>query len=68
MANDFNDREKFVLEAVIDYYLNSGEAIGSRTLVKKYGIDLSSATIRNIMSDLEVDSFPILRQSAYLSI
>lgn len=57
MVIKFNDREKFVLEAIIDYYLNSGEAIGSRTLVKKYSVDLSSATIRNIMSDLEDDGF-----------
>nr|WP_307774818.1 heat-inducible transcriptional repressor HrcA [uncultured Cetobacterium sp.] len=48
-----NEREKLVLSAIIDFYLLSGETIGSRTLVKKYNIDLSSATIRNVMSDLE---------------
>lgn len=48
-----SDREKLVLSAIIDFYLLSGETIGSRTLVKKYNIDLSSATIRNVMSDLE---------------
>lgn len=48
-----SDREKLVLNAIIDYYLTVGETIGSRTLVKKYGIELSSATIRNVMSDLE---------------
>ncbi len=48
-----NDREKLVLSAIIDFYLISGETIGSRTLVKKYNIDLCSATIRNVMSDLE---------------
>lgn len=50
---DITDREKLVLNAIIDYYLNFGETIGSRTLVKKYGIELSSATIRNVMADLE---------------
>lgn len=48
-----NDREKLVLSAIIDFYLLEGETIGSRTLVKKYNINLSSATIRNVMSDLE---------------
>ncbi len=47
------DREKLVLSAIVNYYLTSGETIGSRALVKKYGIDFSSATIRNVMADLE---------------
>lgn len=50
---NINDREKLVLNAIVDYYLTFGETIGSRTLVKKYGIELSSATIRNVMADLE---------------
>lgn len=48
-----SEREKLVLSAIIDFYLMHGETIGSRTLVKKYNLDLSSATIRNVMSDLE---------------
>ncbi|MGL5049151.1 MAG: heat-inducible transcriptional repressor HrcA [Fusobacteriaceae bacterium] len=48
-----NEREKLVLNAIIDYYLTFGETIGSRALVKRYGIDFSSATIRNVMADLE---------------
>ena len=48
-----SEREKLVLNAIVDYYLTVGDTIGSRTLVKKYGIDLSSATIRNVMADLE---------------
>lgn len=47
------DREKQVLGAIIDYYLTFGDTIGSRTLVKKYNIGFSSATIRNVMADLE---------------
>ena len=47
------DREKLVLNAIVNYYLTFGDTIGSRTLVKKYGINLSSATIRNVMADLE---------------
>ncbi|WP_297405137.1 heat-inducible transcriptional repressor HrcA [uncultured Cetobacterium sp.] len=52
-----SDRERLVFSAIIDFYLLSGETIGSRTLVKKYNIDLSSATIRNVMSDLEDKGF-----------
>lgn len=48
-----NEREKLVLNAIIDYYLTFGETVGSRALVKRYGIDFSSATIRNVMVDLE---------------
>ncbi len=47
------DREKLVLGAIIDSYLTTGDTIGSRTLVKKYDIKYSSATIRNVMADLE---------------
>ncbi|MGL5052952.1 MAG: heat-inducible transcriptional repressor HrcA [Cetobacterium sp.] len=54
-----SDREKLVLGAIIDFYLLSGDTIGSRALVKKYNIDLSSATIRNVMSDLEDMGFVI---------
>ncbi len=52
-----SEREKLVLNAIIDFYLSCGETIGSRTLVKKYNIELSSATIRNVMSDLEDAGF-----------
>ncbi len=48
-----SDREKQVLAAIIDHYLLSGDTVGSRTLVKKYGMNFSSATIRNVMADLE---------------
>ncbi|MGL4988389.1 MAG: heat-inducible transcriptional repressor HrcA [Cetobacterium sp.] len=54
-----SDREKLVLSAIIDFYLLSGDTIGSRALVKKYNIDLSSATIRNVMSDLEDMGFVV---------
>lgn len=59
-----NDREKLVLNAIIDFYLRFGETIGSRTLVKKYNIGLSSATIRNVMSDLEDSKFIVKTHSS----
>ncbi|MGM0508744.1 MAG: heat-inducible transcriptional repressor HrcA [Fusobacteriota bacterium] len=46
-------REKKVLGAIIDYYITEGSTVGSRTLVKKYELGVSSATVRNVMSDLE---------------
>ena len=48
-----NDREQLILNAIIRHYLEFGESVGSRTLEKKYGIGVSSATIRNTMADLE---------------
>lgn len=48
-----NDREREIFEIIIKHYLHSGESVGSRTLEKKYNIGFSSATIRNVMSDLE---------------
>ncbi len=48
-----NNREKEILKAVIETYIGSGKPVGSRTLSKKRKGDLSPATIRNIMADLE---------------
>src|SRR5216684_372245 len=48
-----NDRERQVLEAVIETYVETAEPAGSRTISKKFGHALSAATIRNTMSDLE---------------
>lgn len=53
MCMTLTDREKQILGAIIDYYLDSGETIGSRTLVKRYDLNISSATVRNAMADLE---------------
>ncbi|HEY3278517.1 MAG TPA: heat-inducible transcriptional repressor HrcA [Syntrophorhabdaceae bacterium] len=51
------DRERKVLELIMDSYINSAEAIGSTTLAKSMRNRLSSATIRNIMADLEEQGF-----------
>jgi heat-inducible transcriptional repressor len=48
-----DERNKQVLCAVIQCYINSPGPVGSRVVTKKYAFGLSSATIRNIMSDLE---------------
>ncbi|RTZ90832.1 MAG: heat-inducible transcription repressor HrcA [Deltaproteobacteria bacterium] len=46
-------REQEILRLVVNEYIQTAEAVGSRTLSKKTGIGLSPATIRNIMRDLE---------------
>lgn len=48
-----DDRKLKVLQAIINSYIASAEPIGSRTISKKYNLGVSSATIRNEMSDLE---------------
>ena len=52
-----NDRKKQILQAVIEEYINTAEPVSSGTLVEKYGLDFSSATIRNEMADLEKEGF-----------
>ena len=53
MISELNERSREVLRHIIDAYLETGEPIGSRTLAKRLNIDLSPATIRNVMADLE---------------
>jgi len=50
-------RAQVLLKTLIERYIAEGEPIGSRTLSKYSGLDLSSATIRNVMSDLEEMGF-----------
>ncbi len=48
-----DERKKVILKAIIQNYLETGEPVGSRTISKLTDLNLSSATIRNEMSDLE---------------
>jgi len=48
-----NQRSSEVLRQIIDAYLETGEAVGSRTLSRNLGMELSPATIRNVMADLQ---------------
>ena len=50
---DLDERNRRVLQAVIDSYIASGAPIGSTVLVKRFDFGLSSATLRNIMAELE---------------
>ncbi|HJV36930.1 heat-inducible transcriptional repressor HrcA [Geomonas sp.] len=53
MDEHLSDRGKRILEAVIEDYIATAEPVGSRTLTRSHGLDLSPATVRNVMSDLE---------------
>src|SRR3954463_15604808 len=53
MSDPLNHRARKILSAVVHEYLNTGEAVGSRTVTRRYGIDLPPATVRNVMADLE---------------
>ncbi len=48
-----DDRAKLLLKTLVERYIADGQPVGSRTLARAAGMDLSPATIRNVMSDLE---------------
>lgn len=52
-----DQRAQILLKTLIEHYVSGGQPIGSNTLLQHSGLELSSATIRNIMSDLEVHGF-----------
>jgi heat-inducible transcriptional repressor len=53
VSQQLSKRARQVLYAVVTEFIATGEPVGSRTLSKKYGFDLSPATIRNVLADLE---------------
>ena len=53
MDTELDERKTKILKAIIQTYLETGEPVGSRTISKYTDLNLSSATIRNEMSDLE---------------
>ena len=48
-----DDRSKLLLKTLVERYIADGQPVGSRTLSKAAGLELSPATVRNVMSDLE---------------
>lgn len=52
-VSGLNARSRKILFAVVTEYIATGNPVGSRTLSRKYGLDLSPATIRNVLADLE---------------
>jgi hypothetical protein len=52
-VGELDERDREILNLIVGLYIRSGEPVGSRTISKTMDRRLSSATIRNIMSDLE---------------
>src|SRR5215216_4762613 len=53
MKTMLDERAKTLLKALVERYIADGQPVGSRTLSRASGLDLSPATIRNVMADLE---------------
>ncbi len=55
MITELNERSQAVLRFVVDSYMENGEPTGSRTLSQMPGLNLSPASIRNVMADMEAE-------------
>lgn len=53
LENHLDKRAQILLKTLVEHYISDGQPIGSRTLLQHSGLDVSPATIRNVMSDLE---------------
>ena len=53
ILEDMNNRSREVFRRVVEGFLTDGEPVGSRTLSREFSEDISAATIRNVMQDLE---------------
>jgi heat-inducible transcriptional repressor len=52
-VTDIGARAKKILHAVVSEYLATGDPVGSETVTRRYGLEVSPATVRTVMSDLE---------------
>ncbi|MBM3343627.1 MAG: heat-inducible transcriptional repressor HrcA [Betaproteobacteria bacterium] len=57
MSTPLNDRAQLLLKTLVERYIAEGQPVGSRALSKFAGLDLSPASIRNVMADLEEMGF-----------
>ncbi|CFX98826.1 Heat-inducible transcription repressor HrcA [Syntrophomonas zehnderi OL-4] len=48
-----DERKRYILESIIKDYVETAEPVGSRSIVRKHGLNISAATVRNEMADLE---------------
>ncbi|HUK08059.1 MAG TPA: heat-inducible transcriptional repressor HrcA [Stellaceae bacterium] len=53
LISELNDRSREIFRQIVDAYVETGEPVGSRTLSRRSALELSPATIRNVMADLE---------------
>lgn len=57
MEQQLNDRARQLLKTLVEMHISDGQPVGSRTLARLSGLNVSPATVRNIMSDLEEYGF-----------
>jgi len=57
MAEELNERSQNILEAIVEDYISSAEPVGSRAITRRHDFNLSPATVRNVMADLEEMGF-----------
>lgn len=53
MIVELNERSREIFRRVVEAFVETGEPVGSRTISRRLGVQLSPATIRNVMADLE---------------
>ena len=53
MAESLTERSQNILEAIVEDYISSAEPVGSRAISRKHSFNLSPASVRNVMADLE---------------
>ena len=53
LISELNERSREIFRVIVEAYVETGEPVGSRTLVRRLGTPLSPATIRNVMADLQ---------------
>jgi heat-inducible transcriptional repressor len=51
--SELNERSQRIFRHIVDSFIESGDPVGSRTIARMMGMDLSPATIRNVMADME---------------
>lgn len=54
---ELDNRKKRILQAIVNEYINTIEPVSSNSIITKYGLDCSSATVRNEMVELEKEGF-----------
>lgn len=57
MAEELSERSQNILEAIVEDYIASAEPVGSRAITRRHEFNLSPASVRNVMSDLEEMGF-----------
>src|SRR3712207_4934995 len=57
MERSLDDRKALILRAIVSHYVSTGEPVGSKTLVDRYRLRVSPATVRNDMGALEDDGY-----------